>query len=54
MGIMKAAQSYANNNDTAALSQLYWLCSSFCDEYDKAWKNGNEIYSNMTFPQQQQ
>ena len=53
MGIMNASQNYINNNDESALSQLYWLCSSFEKEYNEAWKNGNEIYGNMNFPQQQ-
>ena len=52
--IMQECQKYINNNDGSALSQLSWLCNSFNAEYNKAWKNGKEIYGGMTFPQQQQ
>jgi hypothetical protein len=49
MSMMQECQKYINNNDETALSQLYWLCSSFTDEYDKAFKDGNEIYGGMNF-----
>ena len=52
--IMKVCQRYINNNDETALSQLSWLCSSFSETYNKAWKNGQQIYGGMNFPKQQQ
>ena len=52
-GMMQLCQRYINNNDETALSQLSWLCSSFSETYNNAWKNGQQIYGGMKFPQQQ-
>jgi hypothetical protein len=50
-GIMQACQKYLQNNDESALSTLYWACSAFGEQYNNAWKNGQEIYGGMNFPQ---
>lgn len=50
--MMQSCQRYLNSNDETALSQLFWLCSNFTKEYNNAWKNGQQIYGNMNFPQQ--